>query len=162
MRSDLIKEKYSGFPGRMLPFIVLGKSRTFFWTHTEKQHGNEMYTAALLEDNFQLSRWGMEKEELQKELQLSNKIWQLLQEEYRNSRSVCSDHVFHLKVSCWILNPTKLSAASRITNKKPGANLKPLGSSESRKQKCWLCMLLQKSLSCNKLRMHREKTGSAL
>lgn len=60
MRSDLIKEKYSGFPGRMLPFIALGKSRTFFWAHTEKQHGNAMHPAAILEDNFQLSRWGTE------------------------------------------------------------------------------------------------------
>lgn len=109
----------------MLPFIALGKSRAFFWAHTEKQHGNAIHTAVLLEDNFQLSRRGTE--ELQKELQLHNKIWQLLQEEHRNSRSVCFHYAFHLKVSCWILNPTKLSAASRITNKNQGPTSNPSG-----------------------------------
>lgn len=125
MRSDLIKEKYSGFPGRMLPFIALGKSKTFFWAHAEKQLGNAMHSAALLEDNFQLSRWGTE--ELGEELQLHNKIWQFLQEEHRNSRILCFDYASHLKVSCWILSPAKLSAASRITNKIQGPTSNPLG-----------------------------------
>lgn len=49
---------------------------------------------------------------------------------------------FHLKVSCPILNPTKLSAALRITDDNPGANLTPLRNSEGRKQKYFLWMLL--------------------
>lgn len=84
-----------------------------------------MYTAVLLEEYFQPPRW--ETEELWKELQLGNKIWQLLQEEHRNSRNVCFNYAFHLKVPCWIFSPTKLSAASRITDKKQGPTSNPSG-----------------------------------
>lgn len=155
MRSDLIKEKYTGFPRENVAIHCPGQIKDIFSEPTQRNMG--MQHIALLEDKFQLSRWGAE--ELWKEIESHKKTWQLLQEEHRKQQ----ERVFWL---CFpsesiLLNtrPYETFSCFQDYKQNPGANLKSLGSSESRKQKCWLCMLSQKSLFVQPTTNARRKDG---
>lgn len=124
MRSDLIKEKYSGFPGRMLPFIALGKSKTFFEPTQRNNMGMQCTLLHFWKTIFSCPDEGQRNYGKNYSYVIKTAT---SPGGTQNSRSGCFDYAFHLKLSCCILNPTKLSTASRITNRNQGPTSNPWG-----------------------------------
>lgn len=76
--------------------------------------------------------------------QWSNKTRWLLREVHSNNNSLHLYFVFHLEVSCYILNLIKAPAASRITDNSQGPSVNPSGVWRAG-NRYWLKTLLQNS-----------------